>query len=107
MRQRLKSDLVSDLTNAQVGVEQQVPRLLHSHAREVVGEVGAGCLLEHFAEIEGAHVDRPGDLAQRQLIRLMLLDVLFGARDGRRLGVFPLNDELVAQHREVLGENAQ
>src|SRR5690242_21507896 len=54
MCQRLKTDLKSDFTDAQVGIQQKVLGLLDPDARQIIGEVDAGNLLEHLAEIKSA-----------------------------------------------------
>ena len=42
-----------------------------------------------------------------EILGLVLLDVFLGARDDRRFGVVLLQEHLVAQHGEVLGEDGQ
>ena len=69
------------------GIEQEVFGLLDAHAREVIGEVDAGHLLEHLAEIERAGVDGLGDVAEAEVLGLVLLDELLGPGDDGRLGV--------------------
>src|ERR1035441_5334135 len=72
VRQRLEPHLEGNLAHPQVRVEQQVLRLLDAHAGQVVGEVDAGHLLEQLAEVEGAGVDGFGDVAEAQVLGLVL-----------------------------------
>jgi hypothetical protein len=54
MRERLEPDLERDLAHAQVGIQQEILRLFNANAGQVVGEVDAGDLLEHLAEVKRA-----------------------------------------------------
>lgn len=56
----LETDFIGDFAHAQVGIDEEVFGLLDAHAGEVVGEIEAGGLFEHFAEIEGAGVHGAG-----------------------------------------------
>ncbi|MDB6058204.1 MAG: hypothetical protein JWO95_2048 [Verrucomicrobiales bacterium] len=107
VRQRLESDFIRDFADAQIWIEQQVLRLFDAHARDVVGEVQPGGLLEHLAKMERARVNRLGNLAEGQVFSLVFDDELFGARDRWRLGIVLLHQELIANQRDVLGENSQ
>ena len=64
MGQRLKTDLKGDFADAQVGVEQEVFRLLDPHPGQVVRIVDPGGPLEEFAEIKSAGVHGLGHLPQ-------------------------------------------
>ena len=57
MCQRLEPDLERNLADPQVPIEKQVPGFLNAHARQIVGEIDAGYLLEQFAKIKCARVD--------------------------------------------------
>jgi hypothetical protein len=105
--ERLEPDFERDFTHAQIRVEEEVFRFFDAHAGDVIGEIDTGDLLEHFAEIEGAHIDRLGDLMQRKLLGLVVVDVFAGALDDRRLGILLLNEDLIAQYGQVLGKNGQ
>ena len=98
MSQGLKADLESDFTNAQVWIEQEILGLLDPDARQVVGKIDACDFLEHFAEIKSAGVTGLGDMAQPQVLGLMFLNKLFGPRYHWGLGIFLLDDYLVAEH---------
>ena len=107
VRERLEADFIGDFADAQVGVEEKVLGLLNADAGEVVGEVDAGRLLEHLAEVEGARVDRLGDHAQGEVLLVVLLDEVLGAGDHRRLGVGGADHDLVAHHAEVVGKDVE
>src|SRR4051812_1976495 len=107
MRQRLKTDFVSDFADAEVWVEQQILGFLNPHARNVIREVKPRRFLEEFAEIERARVDSLGDQPQRNLLSLVSVDELFCPGNYRQFGVRLLNKNLVAYHREVLSKNCQ
>ena len=83
MSERLKADFKRNLTDAQVRVEQKILRLFNADASDVFREIESGRLLEHFAEIKAARVYRLRHLAQRELIRLMFEDEMFGASNNR------------------------
>src|SRR4029077_21086215 len=55
MRQRLETDGVSNLTDAEVRILQEILCLFHSHAPEIAGEGQARSLPKHFAKVESAH----------------------------------------------------
>src|SRR5689334_9008417 len=74
----LKTDFISNLADSEIWVEQELFGFLNAHSREVIGEVHPGNLLEHLAKIERAGIDRPGDLSQTQLLRLMGPNILLG-----------------------------
>ena len=96
MRERLETNLVSDFANAQIRVEQKILRAFDANPRDVFGKVEARALLEHLAEIKCAGVDSFGDLAERQIVSVILFNIFLGAGDHRRLCVVELNDDLVA-----------
>ena len=66
MRERLKTRFKGEFTDSHVGVEQRLLGPLQTHAREVFAEFDTGRLLEQFAEIECAEVQRPRRLPLAQ-----------------------------------------
>lgn len=107
MRERLETDFVSDFADAQVRIEQKIPGFFHANARNVLGEVQAGRFFEHFAKVEGAGVDRLGHLAQGKVFRLIFNNEFLRPLDHRRFGVFTVDNNLVADHRNMLGKDAE
>ena len=107
LRQRLEARLERRLADALVRVEQKIPHLFHAHAGKVVGKSHARRLLEHFAEVKRTHVDRLGDLVQRQIVRMFFRDVSPRPGDGRGLGILLPHDKLASQNCEMLRENRQ
>ena len=103
----MKAGLEGRLADALVRIEQQILHLLHAHPGQIVGERQPDGLLEHLAEIEGARVDCPRHLLERELLALMIGDVGARPRDHRRLRLLLPHHELVAQRGEVLGEDRQ
>src|SRR5258706_4833378 len=67
VRKRLEADFKGDLTHAQIRIEQKVFGFFNADAGNVVGEIDAGDLFEHLAEVKTAHVDGLGDLAELDL----------------------------------------
>src|ERR1039458_8621354 len=107
MRERLEADFKGDFTHAQIRVEQKIFGFFNPHARDVIGEIDADNFFERLAEVITAHVRGLGDLAEGKFLGLMFVDV--GARlgDDRRLRVFALDENLVAQHGQMLRKNTQ
>src|SRR6266545_724533 len=52
LRERLKSDVVGDFTDAQVRVEKPGPGIFQAHTGYVIGELQAGGFVENFAEMK-------------------------------------------------------
>src|SRR4029079_11195857 len=71
------------------------------------GKIHAGRFFEHFAEIKAAGVNRFSRLAQGKVFFLVLANELLGLCDHGWLGVFLLDDDLIAQLRKVGGENLE
>jgi len=107
VRERLEPDCVGDFADAQVGVEQEVFRLLDARARDELGKAQARGLAELLAKVKQACVHGVRNLAQRKLLRVMIGDELFRLGDDRRLGIRPLHHKLVALHRKMVGEDDQ
>ena len=63
--------------------------------------------MEQLAEIERAHVHGFGHLLQRQILRVIVVNELLGTSDDVRFSRFHPDQKLIADHRQVLGENAQ
>ena len=95
VRDRLESDLKRRFTHPLLRIEQARLGGFHADACQVFRKGAAGRLLELFAEVEGAHVDGPCHLAQRQILGVVRGDVFTGARDVRRLGIFSMNRNLI------------
>ena len=83
MSERLKADFKCNFTDVQVRVEQKIFRFFNADASDVFCEIESGRLFEHFAEVKAARVYRLRHLAQRELIRLMFEDEMFGASNNR------------------------
>jgi len=107
MGERLEPYFKSDLADAQVRVEQQVLGPLNAQTRQVIGEVDAGYLAEHFAEIKAAGVYGFGDLGQGDVLGLVFLNEFLGFGDNGRLGIFLTDQELVTDDCEVLSKNCK
>src|ERR1035438_1611915 len=75
VRERLEADLEGDFTHPQIGIEQEVLGSLDADARDVIREVQARRLLEDLAEIEGAGVDRFGNLPEAHGVGLVFYNV--------------------------------
>ena len=72
-------------------------RAFSTRTREnILGEIQAGRLFEHLAEMKRARIDRFGYLAQGQILGLILDNVFLGPLDHRRLGVLAMHHNLVA-----------
>ena len=107
MRERLETRFKGELTDTHVGIEQRLLGPLQTHAREVFAEFDTGRLLEQFAEIERAEVQRPRRLAKGKVRGAIGFDVSPGTRDERRFDAPRLDDGMVAHHGKVFGEDAK
>jgi hypothetical protein len=65
VRQGLKADAVRNFVNPPIGVQEQIPRLLHSHPRHVFGEIDTGRLFEQFAKVKHAGMHVGGNPPER------------------------------------------
>src|SRR6266576_3519757 len=63
--------------------------------------------LEAFAKVKGAGVDSVGDIRQRKVIGVMAIDEVSRAADRERLGVLLLNDDLIAEHGQMLAKDGE
>ena len=107
VREGLETNFKRDLADAKIRIEQEILGFFNPHPRDVVGEIDAGDFLEHFAKIIAAHVHCLGDLAQRYFLGLMIVNVSARFADDGRLGIFLLDEHLIAQHGKVLCKNAK
>jgi hypothetical protein len=107
LRQRLEADFVGGFADALVRIEQEIFHLLDADAREIIREREAGGLLEHLAEIEGAHVHLLRHILEGDFLGVLIGDEGAGAGDRGIFGVVFLNRELVAQRGEVLREDGE
>ena len=89
LRQRLKSDPEGDFANAQAGVMQKNARLFKSCPGNVIDKIDPGNLLELFAQIIRANVDRPCHLGQRKVFSEMFADKIPRFPDFDGLGLIP------------------
>src|SRR4026207_910315 len=105
MRQGLEAYLVGDLADAQIRVEQEILCLLNARPRNEFRKGRARYLSEQFTEIEGAGVTRRRHLPEGKVFRVILLDELLRLSDDRRLGIGCLHRNLIALHREMVGED--
>ena len=72
--ERLKARGETRFADVRVGVEQQLFYRFDPGASEIFGEAEARLFFEKFAEIKGAHVHGACDLAQTQVVALVLCD---------------------------------
>ena len=87
MGQGLEARFIGNLAHTRIGIQQQIFRLLNPDPRQVIRKMQSRGLFEHFAKVECARVDRLGHGAQGNIVGLVVLDELLGARDGGRLGL--------------------
>src|SRR5438477_13058711 len=107
MRERLKTRFKGEFADTHVGVEQRLLGPLQTHAREVFAEFDAGRLLEQFAEIERAEVQRSCRLTKGKVGVAIGFDVSPGTRDKRRFDAPRLHDGMVAHNGKVFGKDAK
>src|SRR5512143_667914 len=89
-------DEVGNLSDAQVGVLEEFHRLCHPCAVEVGCETLSAAFLEGPAELIPAHAGYLGELVQRQVFHVVLIDVKPYAVDDELL---PRLDTAVASVR--------
>jgi hypothetical protein len=85
LRERLKPDRESDLTNAQTRILQKIARFVESGARHVIDKIYAGDLLELFAQMIAADVHRFRYFLQGKRFIRILVDELPCFPDFHRL----------------------
>jgi hypothetical protein len=81
VREGVKAAVVSDFTNAQVGVKQKVFRPLHPGARHKFGKTQTRALVKHFAKVKHTHIRGAGNLPQRKVFLALLTDENFRVGD--------------------------
>src|SRR6266571_607390 len=67
----------------------------------------AGRFLETLAKIKSAGVHSSGNISERKIFGMMTINEVSCAADRERFGVLLLNDDLVAEHGQVLAEDGQ
>src|SRR6184192_2382481 len=86
LRQRLKPDGERDLADTQIRIQQEITGFFESDACDVIDKIYAGDLLELFAQMIRADIDRFRYLRQRKLFGRMLLDETSRLPDLHRFG---------------------
>ena len=107
MGQGLKADFIGDLADAVAKVEEEGLRPFDADAHDVVGEVDAGGLLEEPAEVEPAHANFLRDDGQGKGLLIMGLDVAAGAGDGLGFGGVFLEEDLIGERAQLVGEELE
>src|SRR5438552_17919962 len=63
--------------------------------------------LETLAKIKSAGIHSAGNISERKIFGLMVINEVSCAADRERLGVLLLNGDLIAQHGKMLAEDGE